>query len=100
MFNFTGKEKAFTAGAGTLLPLTVLVGALLAWVGLGDMPDPLQVRDAIVYFLWALGITYGVWQVPNTGMVSVQDIDSMIDKTISSIVDNEQPTVTIEENPK
>jgi hypothetical protein len=75
MFNFTGSEKAVVALGPATIPLTTLVGALLAYWGLGEMPEPVQIRDAIVFFLGTLGFARLVWQVPNSVVEDTKEVE-------------------------
>ena len=66
MFNFTGSEKAVAALTPLMAPLSVIITALLAWVGLGEFPDPQVLAQALSYaVLTVLGARI-VWQTPNT----------------------------------
>jgi hypothetical protein len=85
MFSSTGSEKAFVALGSVVLPLTVLVGWLLAWSGLGEMPEPIQVRDAIVYFLINFGVAYGVWRVPNEGYYTEADVQKAVESMMAEV---------------
>ena len=86
VFDFTGSEKAAVALGPVVLPLTVLVGTILAYFKLGVMPDPLQIRDAIVYFLLTAFTARLVWQVPNSGVVKADTVEVKVDPTANSQV--------------
>lgn len=87
--DFTGSEKSVVALGPVVLPLTVLVQALLSWAGSGEMPDPVQVRDAIVYFLMTIITARLVWQVPNSDVVKADTVEVKIPETKI-----EKPTAT------
>ena len=101
MFDFTGSEKSFIAMGNVILPLTVLIGALLAWAGLGEMPEPVQIRDAITYFIIAVGVARGVWQVPNTGTVPATkaEIEAIKENTATHTAELKEANKSVEENP-
>jgi hypothetical protein len=90
--DFTGSEKAAVALGPIVLPLTVLIQALMAWGGLGEMPDAIQIRDAIVYFAMTVGFARLVWQVPNSDVVKADTVEVKIPETSLSEVTVGGPT--------
>jgi hypothetical protein len=90
--DFTGSEKAAVALSPLVLPLGVLVQALMAWAGLGEMPDPVQIKDAVVFFLVTIAAARMVWQVPNSDVVKADTVEVKIPETSLSEVTVGGPT--------
>jgi hypothetical protein len=74
-FDFTGSEKSIVALGPLVLPLGTLVAAIMAYFGLGEMPDPVQIKDAIVFFLMTVVFARMVWQVPNSDVVKADTVE-------------------------
>lgn len=65
--SFSGAEKSIVPGsAGVLIAIPTLVQTLLSLVGIGEMPSPEELKEAITIVVIGLGSSYLVWQVPNS----------------------------------
>lgn len=65
---FSGAEKSTVpAGTSALIAIPVFVQGVLSIFGIIDPPSPEDLKNAIVIVLIGLGVSWGVWQVPNSG---------------------------------
>lgn len=98
MFNFTGSEKAAVALTPLMGPLTIILTALLALGGLGEMPSSDLLAQSVAFSVLTIVGARLVWQVPNTtpeqvkeqkAIVRAEEVaDAVADKKIEKIQEN------------